>query len=61
MYDMNSLKRLISKKGSQAVLSLLTSPEFPEAIKRELAKDGLFDKKGSLNIKLFNSLADCFI
>lgn len=56
MYDKNSLKRLISKKGSKAVLKLLTSPEFPEAIKRELAKDGLFDNKGSLNINTFRSL-----
>lgn len=56
MYDKGALKRLISKKGSKHVLTLLTSPKFPEAIKRELAKDGLFDNKGSLNIKSFRSL-----
>ena len=56
MYDKGALKRLISKKGSKHVLTLLTSPKFPEAIKRELAKDGLLDNKGSLNIKSFRSL-----
>lgn len=56
MYDKDALKRMISKKGLKETLRLLNSPDFPEAIKNELAKDDLFDRKGTPNIKLISSL-----
>lgn len=57
MYDKAALKRMISKKGLDNTLKLLESPKFPEAIKNELAKENLFDKKGRPNVILIRSLS----
>lgn len=43
MYNKEALKRVISKKGVKETLKLLSSPTFPEEIKKALSKDGIFN------------------
>lgn len=51
----DSLKRLVSKKGVQYALQILTSPTLPEYIKEDLSKKYYF-VGGYPNVELISSL-----
>ena len=54
MYNLDTLKRKISKEGLEATIELLRSEYFPEEIKRMLS---VFDSKGNLDIEAVRALA----
>lgn len=56
MYDIEALKRLISKIGPNSAYKLLSSETLPEPIKKDMKKHGLYTEKGAINIKFFSNL-----
>lgn len=53
MYNLESLKRKISKDGLEATKELLTSKGFPAEIKESLS---VFDARGRLDMKALRAL-----
>jgi hypothetical protein len=56
MYDLEALKRLISKKGLATTVSYLEEPNLPSYLKKTLEKEQIFSN-GKLRPGLISSLA----
>ena len=56
MYNLNTLKRKISKDGLQTTINFLLSENLPKNIKEDLTKDHVFNKSGHLCLSLLYSL-----
>ncbi len=56
MYDIEALKRLISKIGPNSAYKLLSSETLPEPIKKDMKKHGLYTEKGAIDNKFFSNL-----
>lgn len=56
MYDIEAIKRKISKDGLESTLEILSSPDLPEYIKKELTKCNIF-VDGCLDEFYLSSLA----
>ena len=57
MYNVEAVRRFISKNGIDKTVSLLTSPDLPNDIKNTLSHYGFFPG-GFLNMSLIYSLAN---